>query len=458
MKWKLLFSVLAVLAISLFFACDSNNKVGDPPCDSCDPNNPIDPVDPNNPNQNTGPYGILASNIDLGKIRTMYDMWISIYYVEYENDDLKGGNPKPEAAGTARIRAAYNNSSDGSKTCSEAIGYGMILTSLMEDYEKLDKLFAYSKLFRYTGINLMRWDVTGFSQASSGGPATDADIDILAALIIAYRKTNNSKYLEEAIEIGKSLYEEAIGSTGLLLPGRSADNGLFIRGEHFYNISYMSLAPIKALAEYDKDGGRDWNSILNNTLSYMENVQSKGKGLWPDWSSEDGNPINPCNGSNQCLLANGQTGTPGTQGRCTRTNNECDGTLNSYESYYKETPRIPWRIAWYYRWYGDNKAKAMLDKGMDFMKEKGISESNLSSIREYYSYQDDRQGDRSNSRIIHSLCALGMGSSSNQSWMNSCNDEVFKNYNNDDILNIHVSNYYNKSLQLIYAMLFNGKF
>jgi hypothetical protein len=375
----------------------------------------------------------------------MYNTWISTYYVEYENDTQKGSSPNANAGGTARIKAAFNNVNDGSRTCSEAIGYGMILTSLMGDWEKFDKLHRYSKLYHYNNKKLMRWNVEGFS-GGSGGSATDADIDILASLIIAYKKTGNNSYLEDAKEIGKSLSDSAIGDTKLLLPAVSSD-GMFNATPrvHFYNISYMSLAAIKALSDYDKE--RNWNEILEASISYMQNVQNAGDGLWPDWSDVNGAPINPCNGSNECL----ENGSLTERGRCS-SNRECNAGLNSYEAYYKETPRIPWRIAWYYHWYGDNRAKDMLNRGMSFLQNKEINSSNIQNMKHFYSYQGNKEGSRPSTTVSLSLCALGMGDPANQDWVTRCSDIATTNYET------HVSSYYPSSLQLIYAILFNGGF
>jgi hypothetical protein len=459
MKSKLLFPLLAALAIFLVFANCSDPKTTPPGCteeDGCEVGGGSSSSN-GNPGGNIGAHATLASNKNLDRVREMYDSWINTYYVTFENDTQKGSSPVAGAEGTARIRATYNTFKEGAQTCSEAIGYGMILTSLMGDWERFDKLLAYSKLFSYPETKLMRWSIAnGFSGAAQG-PATDADIDILASLIIAYRKTNSKHYLDDAIEIGASLYEHAIGDTKLLLPAVSKDgifNGTTSKA-HFYNISYMSLAAIKALADYDKE--RNWNEILEANLSYMERVQNAGDGLWPDWSGADGVPINPCNGSNACLSETTPAGSPPptSVGKCTgSTNKECS-ILNSYESYYKETPRIPWRIAWYYHWYGDPRAKAMLDKGMSFLQGKGISVNSdfEKSIKEFYSYQGNRQGLSYDDRIIFSLCALGMGSSANQEWLNKCNNRAI----NGDYT-IHITTYYPTSLQLIYAMLFNGMF
>jgi hypothetical protein len=468
MKSKLLFSLLSALAIFLVFANCSDPKTTPPGCteeEGCEGGNSSSG---GNSVGNIGANATLAGNINDGRVREMYNSWINTYYVTYEDDELRGNATKADAPGTARIKAAYTNSTgthtNGSRTCSEAVGYGMILTSLMKDWPRFDKLLAYSKLYYYTATNinssLMRWDIGGFSNAI-GGPATDADIDILASLIIAHRETGEQRYLDDAIAIGKSLYDYAIGDTRLLLPAVNGD-GLFkgaTPAVNFYNISYMSLAAIKALADYDKGSGRDWNAVLEASISYMEKVQNAGAGLWPDWSDAGGVPINPCNGSNRCLSKDypGSAYDPVDKGRCDATGRECAaGVLNTYESYFQETPRIPWRIAWYYHWYGDPRAKAMLDKGMSFLQNKGISGSNLRSIREFYNYYDnnskDKEGSGSQNRIIFSLCALGMGSDTNKEWLNSCNTMATDTYNPS------LATYYASSLQLIYAMLFSGKF
>lgn len=383
-------------------------------------------------NLDKGSYATLPSNQNMSKIREMYDAWINIFYVTYEQD-LEDGSfiadmANPNAPGTARIKASYNGSSDGSRTCSEAIGYGMLLMALMDDFEKLDKLFAYSKLFRVNGTALMKWDVRTFSTAV-GGSATDADIDILSALLIAYEKTNNQSYLDGALEIAASIYElEVDASTKLILPAVKTER---LGNGNIFNISYISLPALKMLAHYDKD--RNWNAVFDANFSYVESVQNNGAGLWPDWSDANGAPIDPANNSNTILTAD-------------------DGSkVNSYESYYKETPRIPWRIAWHYHWFNDDESKAMLDKGFTFLQSKDVSVPQ--DIKDFYKYSDGLASSKAgNAERWISLCALGMGSSDNQDWLNSCNTRILGTYNPS------LAGYYGNTLRLIYAMLFNGAF
>jgi len=425
--------------VLLLFACDNgggnpnNPQGGDSSGSSGGPDNPG-----NNGEQEIGAHAVLPSNQNPSKVDEMYDKWINTYYVTFEDDNANPDFSPAGAPGTARIKANFDNYSNGSRTCSEAIGYGMVVTSLKEDWGRFDKLLAYSKLWRIgKDIALMRWNVDGF-EVASGGSATDADIDILASLLIAYKKTNKQNYLDDAIEIGASIYEwEVESNSKLILPAQYSD--YLLQKGIFYNISYFSLAAIKTLAKYDKS--RDWNAVLDANLSYMEKVQNAGDGLWPDWSDPSGVPINPDNKSNQVL-------------------NASDGsTVNSYEAYYKEAVRIPWRIAWYYHWYGDAKAKAMLDKGFSFLSSKVNTSTCEGSVvdacglKNFYSYKGGKQGTSAAGRP-YSLCALGMGSSSNQEWLNTCNEKTLVGVNYAPTM----SSYYSSSLQLIYAMLFNGKF
>ncbi|MDR2581418.1 MAG: hypothetical protein LBC85_10565 [Fibromonadaceae bacterium] len=453
------FSVFAVLAVFFLYACDtggSNNScpngmwlnedgvcVGEPTDGQCQSGFVLNEngqcVSEHTPG---GKNAVLATNQNAGRIQEMYNAWLSMYYVTFEEEAAQGvfnpDNAPERVHGTARIKSAYGTCVNGTCTVSEAIGYGMILTALMADWEKFDRLLAYSKAWRVSGTALMRWEMVNF-RSGSGGSATDADIDIVAALFIAYQKTNNQSYKNDAIEIGASIYQHEVHETSkLILPAMKSENWgnasrppiINIGAGNLYNVSYMSLPAIKMLAEYDKE--RNWGAVLEANLAYMERVQNVGAGLWPDWSDANGAATDPNNTSNSILTAS-------------------DGSrVNSWESYYKEGPRIPWRIAWYYHWYGDPRAKAMLDKGMDFLRSRGIEAPN--QIGEFYSHDGLKSSPHTNIMVWPSLCALGMGNSANQNWLNSCNDRILGGFNPQ------IRQYYPMSLQLIYAMLLNGNF
>jgi len=423
---KMLFLLFMFFLANFFFACSEDSPNSPNNGNSSDSNNPSG-------GNIAGSYAVLPSNKDLDKVREMYNTWIQTLYITIEDDAAAGtfniNNVGEAVRGTARIKASYSGCTGGGCTVSEAIGYGMILTVLMEDWEKFDKLYAYSKAFYIQGSSLMRWDVVNFT-SGKGGSATDADIDIAAALLVAYKKNAPKKqeYLDGALAIAASIYEwEIDATTKLVLPAMRSER---MGDGSLYNISYMSLPALKMFAEFDKT--RDWNAVLDANIAYMEKVQNAGPGLWPDWSDPSGAAINPANSSNTILTAT-------------------DGSsVNSWESYYKEGPRIPWRIAWYYHWYGDSRAKNMLDKGIAFLRLKGATD--YKGIKDFYKYDGTKESNGSSVMARSSLCALGMGNSANSEWLNSCNEWMINEYT------VSISQYYPASLRLIYAMLFNGTF
>lgn len=452
MKIKMILPLFWVCAVFFLFACtpSNNNESGEEQQggNSSGGNNGASSSSQGNQgnvNVEIGAHAALPSNKNAGKVQEMYNSWIGVFYVTYEEDlanSVFNASLAPdEARGTARIKSTYGGcyNSTGGCTASEAIGYGMILTSLMEDWDKFNKLLSYSKVWRYkingNSTALMQWSVRNFT-SPEGGSATDADIDIIAALFIAYQKTKNENYLNEALEIGKSIWDyELDANTRLVLP--AATNEKMGNGS-LYNISYISLPALKMLQIYDKD--RDWATVLEKNLSYMEKVQNNWTGeggLWPDWTDASGVPVNPDNGSSDCLPSS----------------SNC--LIRSHEAYYKEAPRIPWRIAWYYHWFGDARAKTMLDKGMAFLRSKGVQTCGVQTcdLKNFYSYAGVAESSLdAGARDWASLCALGLGNSANQNWMNSCNEKITNWYNPA------VNAYYGNSLQLIYAMLFNGKY
>ncbi|GHV11129.1 hypothetical protein AGMMS49938_01270 [Fibrobacterales bacterium] len=430
---KLVFSVLIMpIAALVITSCGESAGTNNSCTENCDNGNSSSSS--NNNSSDIGSYAVLPSNTNKSAIQAKYDTWMNTYYTTYEQDVASGLINNTQltaegAEGTARIKSKYDKcSTAGECTASEGIGYGMLLASLMEDYSRFDKLLAYSKVFRINGSALMMWNIADFTNGS-GGSATDADFDILAALLIAYQKSGEQKYLNDALDIGNSIYEfEIDASTKLILPAMK--NEAMGKGQ-LYNISYFSLPAVKLLAKFDKN--HDWNAVLNASLNYMKKHQDNGAGLWSDWSDANADPADPGNGSKTTI---------------TYSNDEKG---DSYYAYYKETPRIPWRIAWYYHWFGDSKAKDMLNKGMSFLKTKA---STPNDIKDGYRYSDGLAS-KIDASVVRwgSLCALSMGSTDNLDYLNQCNERIL-NAN----ITTSIGDYYRNSLQLIYTMLLNGNF
>jgi len=388
------------------------------------------PPSPNNP---TGAYLSLPSNANRAAIASRYEKWIQTYYITYEDDFAAGtfsaNAAKSGAEGSARIKHSTAN-----KTVSEGIGYGMLLASLNGDRERLDKLWKYNKLYRIEGTALMIWDITSFTRNVSGGSASDADIDIMAALFIAYNRWKDQAYLDDAIAIGKSIYETELSGGKLLLPAMSREalgDGTKI------NISYISLAAMKLLSIYDKGNGRDWDAVLNANISFMERIQNAGLGLFPDWvDPTNDQPVAPPSLGSGCSNITASDGT----------------ATSSCLVYNKESVRIPWRVAWYYHWFGDSKAKAMLDKMYTFVSSR--TGSDPGQIKTWYGYNKDIEASTTGGKMYWtSLCATGLASAEHSAWNTACNQRLLA----DDISG-SISQYYGESLYMLYFILFNGGF
>jgi endo-1,4-beta-D-glucanase Y len=403
-------------------------------------------TDEPSPNGTSSPSGgnlgshLSLPSVNAAKISDAYGKWIAKYYVTYEDEaasitenDKKTTQPTPE--GSARIK--WNPPAE---TVSEGIGYGMLLTALNGDRTRFDKLWKYSKVYRIGGldnISLMRWHVIGFTRNSDGGSASDADIDILASLLIMYVKTNEKAYLDDALAIGRSIWDWQRGTdgnnSGLLLPARNTETWSGRSVKSTINVSYISLVAMKLLAIYDTE--HDWNSVLEANIAYMQRVQNAGNGLWPDWSDLNGAPVNP--GNNSCTDVTAS-----------------DNTKNiTCLVYNKESVRIPWRIAWYYHWFGDSRAKEMLDNAHAFVASK--TSSNPNNIKSWYGYNDGKEsGTAADLKMWVSLCATGLASSENSTWNEACNQKFLSN----DIPSSGYVGYYSESLYMLYLMLFNGGF
>jgi len=437
-----MFRFLFLFCVLIFLSCsDESSDNGNDSSGNGNVNNNNSSSSNNDPNQPPGPgpsndFGAnlaLPSNSDKSAIAAKYEAWMSSYYSTYQNDmdagTLEANRAQPGLEDAARIKWV-SSGKNPRQTVSEGIGYGMLLSALSADWQRFNALWKYHKAYRQSGTELMRWQIRSFEQKelqSNYGIATDADIDVCASLFIAYKKTNNADYLSDAQAIGKSLWEQAIGSDKLLLP---ADKAQTLGNGSVINISYLSLAALKLLATYETE--HPWNEVLDANIAYMQRVQNGGDGLWPDWSSPEGLPMDPGNSSCDNLTAS-------------------DGsTTKSCLVYNKESIRIPWRIAWYWHWFGDAKAKEMLDKAFAFIS--GKVNSDFSVIKSWYGYNDGKEGSsKGGVQYWASLCTTGLGSADNSSWNASCNAELLSK-------SVRGDNYYSDSLYLIYLMLFNGGF
>ncbi|MDP4103306.1 MAG: glycosyl hydrolase family 8 [Bacillota bacterium] len=336
--------------------------------------------------QNKVFYGIKVTGDMSERIESVYKSWLSQYYEEQDT--------------LARI--TWDNQS---QTASEGIGYGMLIMVCMDNAEnntrpKFDKLWAYYKKFRDSN-GLMNWKIDGFSGIASDGQtgATDADLDVAAALILAYRQWGDQKYRNDAQELISAIRRYEISDDFYIKPGDAWDDK---RDPSYFSVGALELFKSVDTSNYN------WSHVISNCFDIIKKTRDTATGLPPDWYSSVG-----------------------------------DTVLGDFGY---EAVRVPWRMAWAYSWYGIHEAAEINGKITNWIRK--ATEDDPSSIKSEYTLLGSPQGSP-NAAYAGALTCGGMTSSENQNWIDS-GFHVTENA---------LSNcYYFKTLQVLFMMLLSGNF
>lgn len=365
-------------------------------------------------------------------VQTMYNNWIAKFYVTYEEEVPASEEPYLGAMveklkGSARIKF-----DSPLNTVSEGIGYGMLITYFMKDWEKFNRLFKYYQAYPVSaldGLFFMKWMVKGdefkggFSADATGGSATDADLDVMTALFLAYGETGNVEYLNYAKGIAGAIYSTEVNpTTHLFMPG---NDGLHMNDGYVYNTSYFSLVGIRLAIKYDTERSAAWQQVLDATYAYMLKVQAAGNGLWPDWSNADGIPTNP-------------------------ENNSSTGKLCDY--FGLEGVRIPLRVMWDYNWFGDDRAKTLAETAGNFAFTSTGGDITKTLIKYIYQGEQPKAG-QGGAHFRGAFCSLWTVNATLSAYTPACNELIvntpFKTTN---------TLYFEPSMQLLYSLFLNGYF
>jgi len=280
--------------------------------------------------------GFAPSNVTKADARAAYDAWKAAHL-----EDCSGGvwrvrweNDRPDA------------------TVSEGIGYGMLLTVSFGDRSAFDGLVAYAKKM-HDDNGLMHWLRYGCDAHRdtkySGSPdysASDADLDVAMALLMAKCKWGDAKYGDQATPvinaIRKNMFMEVDG-LHVLQPGDSSwFNDL---GAGCVNYSYLAPAYYRAFAKHVPADADYWNKAAEDTYALLAKASHSATGLVRNWGSVNG-------------------------GSAT---SDCFNAYKRADSYGSDAARTPWRIATDYLWYETPKAKVWTDKATQWVKTQDIT-------------------------------------------------------------------------------------
>lgn len=261
-------------------------------------------------------------------------------------------------------------------TTSEGQSYAMLRSVWVDDREAFDKSWAWTKenLDRPQD-NLFGWrwgkrqDASyGFLENGGENSASDADSDIALSLILASRRWNDERYLEEARQILPDIWAHLtteVSGKRYLMAGNWANlpEGVVI------NPSYFAPYAWRIFGQVDQE--REWASLIDPAYELLERSswenldKRQAVGLPPDW-----------------LLLNRE-----------------DSSLSEAPeehlttNYSFDALRVPWRIGVDYLWNQEEKAKAYLERSFQFLADYYEQNGRLAG---WYSHDGQVLGDKEN--------------------------------------------------------------
>lgn len=187
-------------------------------------------------------------------------------------------------------------------TCSEAMGYGMVIFPLMSKFDSTSKdhfnyLYNYIKFYpSIYNSNLMAWQqiITDNEDIINSEPktssATDGDMDISYGLLLAdklWGKKDNIDYKSEALKRINALMDSCVDKDDYILTLGDWVQG--IDNSPFKKVTRSSDFIIYILREFikvDFKNSKSWRYVIkriDNIITNQLNRESKNNGLMPDF-------------------------------------------------------------------------------------------------------------------------------------------------------------------------------
>ena len=255
----------------------------------------------------------------------------------------------------------------------------------------------------------MSWHINSSGGTLDMGSASDGDVDMIWALIMASDQWSSQTYLTAAANMIRAMRQNSIGPDGLLKPGDTWG------GTTLTNPSYFSPAyfPVFAVITGDLLWSRD---ILDKNYLVLSTI-SGANGLVPDWTTDD-------------AVVNMDSLTMPT---------------GSNSTYGYDAARTPWRIAMDWCFNKEPRAQAYLMKIGAFFNPMA---SNIANVGDGYALSGSVKSNNHNMAFIGPLGVAGMAgfpAMTNASFMYGVT-------NQGDL------NYFPSSLRMISMLMMSGNF
>lgn len=261
-------------------------------------------------------FGIMPSNLPNGKYggstkaAEAYEAWKKEYIA---------------ACKDGQFRVKFD---DATSTVSEGIAYGMLLSVYASDKELFDGLWKYYQS-NMNSRGIMHWKMIGCDKIDQENGATDAELDVAMALIIASEQWKSSKinYKKDALTLVKNIKLHEMSKNGQTLNGDFWGDQNTCR-----NPSYFAPAYYTEFAKIDKENALFWQkTAIDATNNILITNRNPTSGLVSNWSDNTG------------------------------AENACGNTGSGALGYGADACRNPWRMAVDYLWHGNNSSIAAKD-------------------------------------------------------------------------------------------------
>mgnify|MGYP003826095541 CR=1 FL=1 len=229
------------------------------------------------PQNVTYPFGTISKVVTNEFVKSWYDNWKKTYLQKCEPNTLRPGvDPL-------------------TKSLVEAQGFSMVAVAYMGDKGIFDSLYAfYVKRCSSTACGFMDWKVycdrvvpAENGKSDGFGSATDGDIDVACALVVASWQWPDGGYLEKAKSLITKLESMITTCSGklVLYPGCNSRNW---GGCSETDISYYAPAFFRYFAKIS--GNTKWTKLADDTQLLRDAAANATTGLVPDWQYADGTP------------------------------------------------------------------------------------------------------------------------------------------------------------------------
>jgi len=373
------------------------------------------------------PYGYISKAITPAYIQKNYEYWKqhAVYMCNTQE---------------ARIMKFPN---DNQTTVSEGIAYGMLITAYMGDKQLFDNLLNYYSA-RTNCRGMMNWiykDCETGDNKKNG--ATDADIDIAFALLVAAKQwPQDTRYKQKASMVIDSLQKYCFVVCNGEIVQKPGDDfgGCYCTNPSYYSPGYYKIFGLFKKQEGNLNAYSFWEKAYFDVYSTLLKNAHPITGLVYAWTNFEGKDPQNCYYE--------VTGS---------------GTYNSYQY---DACRTPWRITMDYVWFGNEQARDYLQRISRFVQapiyaqydSKGTiwyGAGGIQNIVDSYWTNGLRRinpdyadwGHRHAIAFVGSFALASMATS--QSNVDICMNELST---------LQALRYYESSLGLLYSLLASGNF